>query len=300
MWTSRPCLPLPAAFHPSQPYRPGAEQEIGAGHDKDTSRSDGGGATSTSRPINGLFLAVWEEHVNAPVRHSRLYEVEHPPANCAPRRIDYGMRPTGQRPYLPRRAFLLLAGTALVGVAIALLLKTELGVSPFDAALAGAANQAGVSLGTAIIVISVLFVAVAWLLGTPSGVGTAVTFVGIGVSVDVTNLLIDALNLPSNLPLAVRIAVWSVGALLLGVAAAMLNASGLGASAYDQFVRACTRWGLSLHAARLIVDAAAVVIAVLVGGAIGIGTVGLLIAIPLALRVFYPRLRVWAGHPAGT
>jgi uncharacterized membrane protein YczE len=187
---------------------------------------------------------------------------------------------------------------ALVGAGIALLLASSLGASPVDGLFAGVSGLSSFSVGQVMTALSVLMVAFAFALGTRSGVGTLVCFLGIGITVDASVALLNSVVDTASWGLPAQVASWAAGAVLLGIGAAALNASGLGASAYDQFVRAFTRFRLTLPQARLAVDVVALIAALAIGGAVGIGTLGLAVAVPLILRLLLGRLEHWAdGSP---
>jgi uncharacterized membrane protein YczE len=163
--------------------------------------------------------------------------------------------------------------------------------------VAGLSSWTGISVGTALIAMCALLVLAAWRLGQQPGVGTLVSFIFIGLCVDASLHLIDMAGLAiSSSPWPTRAGVWLLGACLLALAASCLYASGLGASPYDIFVQASRRFGLSIPIARLLVDAVMFLIAFLIGGAWGIGTVGLLLLLPLLLRYLLPRTERYAAN----
>lgn len=201
---------------------------------------------------------------------------------------------------MPRSWGLLVSGTVFAGVGIALLLESGFGVTPVDAVVAGLSSWTGISVGTALIAMCSLLVLAAWRLGQQPGVGTLVSFIFIGLCVDASLHLIDMTGLAiSESPWPARTGVWLAGACLLALAASCLYASGLGASPYDIFVQASRRFGLSIPMARLLVDAVMFLVAFLIGGAWGIGTVGLLLLLPLLLRYLLPHAERFAagGRP---
>lgn len=184
---------------------------------------------------------------------------------------------------------LLLAGTVMAGIAVAVLLDTSLGLAPVDAMFTGISRHTGISVGTALIGACAVMVVVSWILGVRPGIGTLISFVGIGLIVDATTGFLHSSGWTvSDNDWPVRAAVWVVAAGVLACAASCLYASALGASPYDQFVQSMGRFHLSIPVARLIVDAAVLLTAYLLGGAWGIGTVGLLLIFPIVLRYAMP------------
>lgn len=197
----------------------------------------------------------------------------------------------------PRSWAILILGVVCAGIAVALLLDSAFGVAPVDAVFAGISRQTGISVGTALIAACIALVAFAWLLGVKPGLGTVVSFFGIGLAVDATTWLLDVTGWSvSDSAWQVRLLVWLVAAPLLGFAAACMYSSGLGASPYDLFVQSLGRFHLSIPVARVIIDGAMLLVAFLIGGAWGIGTVGLMLAIPLFLKLFLPLVGRFAPH----
>lgn len=197
----------------------------------------------------------------------------------------------------PRSWAILILGVVCAGIAVALLLDSAFGVAPVDAVFAGISRQTGISVGTALIAACIALVVFAWLLGVKPGLGTVVSFFGIGLAVDATTWILDVTGWSvSDSGWQVRLLVWLVAAPLLGFAAACMYSSGLGASPYDLFVQSLGRFHLSIPVARVIIDGAMLLVAFLIGGAWGIGTVGLMLAIPLFLKLFLPLVGRFAPH----
>lgn len=197
----------------------------------------------------------------------------------------------------PRSWAILILGVVCAGIAVALLLDSAFGVAPVDAVFSGISRQTGISVGTALIAACIVLVLLAWLLGVRPGLGTVVSFFGIGLAVDATTWLLDVTGWSvSDSAWQVRLLVWLVAAPLLGFAAACMYSSGLGASPYDLFVQSLGRFHLSIPLARVIIDGAMLLVAFLIGGAWGIGTVGLMLAIPLFLKLFLPLVGRFAPH----
>ncbi len=85
---------------------------------------------------------------------------------------------------LPRRLLQLYAGLALYGVSMALLVRSELGVMPWDVLHQGLARQLGWSLGAVTVLVGAL-VLLAWVpLRQRPGLGTVSNVVVIGLAVD--------------------------------------------------------------------------------------------------------------------
>lgn len=196
----------------------------------------------------------------------------------------------------PRSWASLLLGAVALGTGSAWMLAADWGVTPLDASIAGAAERTGLTVGTVIIILSIVFLIGILLLRSRPGWGTLIAFVGVGVIVDVWNLLVfDLLGWsPAEWVTIARIGLWAVGFALLAFGVIGTLASDLGANPYDHITRSFhERFGWPLWDSRLTCDAVIPILAFLVGGAWGAGTVAILVLMPLALAVATPRVRTW-------
>lgn len=206
-------------------------------------------------------------------------------------------------PHRNHRSWLaLVLGALALGTGLAWMLAVEWGVAPLDAFIAGTSVTTGLTIGTVIILISLAFVAAAWLLGSRPGVGTPIAFVGVGVVVDLWNLAIfEGLSwTPASWSVGVRIAIWILGFALFAGGVVATLASDLGANPYDQIVRVVhEKFHISLAMSRLAFDAVLLIGAFIIGGAWGVGTVAVLILMPIAMGTLTPLLRRWVHdrHP---
>ncbi|MBM3689444.1 MAG: hypothetical protein FJW80_07290 [Actinobacteria bacterium] len=195
-------------------------------------------------------------------------------------------------PYRSARAWLsLVIGTVLVGIGLGFMIDAGFGVAPLDAFFTGISYRTGLSVGVILFLLSGLMVLLSWALGLKPAVGTLVTFVGIAILVDVTRLVGDAIGAP-EWPIAVRVVWWVLGLVLFCSGVLGIFACDLGASPYDQLVRAISfRTGRSLGFARIVLDAITLLTAIVLGGSWGIGTVIILLVIPIALNRLLPLVK---------
>src|SRR4051794_17258424 len=116
---------------------------------------------------------------------------------------------------VPRRLVQLCLGLSLYGASMALLVRSRLGVMPWDVLHQGLARHLGWSLGTVTVAVGAI-VLLAWIpLRQRPGIGTVSNVVLIGVAVDGTLAVLPA---PSQLATRVGFAV--AGVLLNAVATA--------------------------------------------------------------------------------
>lgn len=182
---------------------------------------------------------------------------------------------------LPR----LLIGITLLGSGIALMLRAKLGLSPWDVLHQGIADQIGLSVGTVIIGLGVLIL-LAWIpLHQRFGVGTVINTLVVGVILDV---VFDALGTPHALWL--RTAFMVGGVVCVGIGTGCYIAAGLGPGPRDGVMTAVAARGYPLWAVRMVMEVSALLLGLLLGGDVGVGTLLFALGIgPLAdgfLRVF--------------
>lgn len=196
----------------------------------------------------------------------------------------------------PRAWAALVIGVVLVGIGLGMMIDADFGVAPADALFTALSRTSGLSVGTVLVLASILMVLMSWALGLRPAIGTLISFVGIAVVVDLTRLALAAIDAP-DWALAARIPLWLVGLVFFCAGVMGIFASDLGASPYDQVVRSIAfRTGRSLGFARLAVDAIALLGAIVLGGSWGIGTVIILIAVPLALNLVLPHVKRHVHH----
>lgn len=191
----------------------------------------------------------------------------------------------------PRAWAALIVGVVFVGIGLGMMIDADYGVAPADALFTALSRTSGLTVGTILVLASILMVVMSWALGLKPAIGTLISFVGIAVVVDATRILLGVAGAP-EWAMAARVPLWILGLLLFCAGVMGIFASELGASPYDQVVRSIAlRTGRSLGVARVMVDAVALLGAIVLGGSWGIGTVIILITVPLALNLVLPHVK---------
>lgn len=195
---------------------------------------------------------------------------------------------------LTRRLLQLYVGLVLYGVSMALLVRSRLGVMPWDVLHQGISRQIGWSLGTVSIVVGAL-VLLAWIpLRQKPGVGTVSNVFVIGLAVDATLAL-----LPAPSPLVARVALVVGGVLLNGVATAAYIGVHLGPGPRDGLMTGLVRrTGGSVRIVRTSIEVVVVASGWLLGGTLGLGTVVYALAIGPLVQLLLPRLSLADGGRA--
>lgn len=189
---------------------------------------------------------------------------------------------------LAGRLVRLYAGLALYGASAGLQLRAGLGLPPWDVLNQGVARHAGLSIGTASILIGAL-VLLLWIpLRQRPGLGTVSNVLLIGLSLDATLSLVPA---PSSLWVRIPLLVLAVA--LCGLATGLYISARFGAGPRDGLMTGLhRRTGRSVRLVRTGIELAVLTTGFALGGSVGVGTVFFAVAIgPLAqfsLRLFGP------------
>jgi uncharacterized membrane protein YczE len=167
------------------------------------------------------------------------------------------------------RGVALLLGLVGYGLSMAMMVRSELGLDPWDVFHQGLALHTDMTIGTASAVVGVA-VLLAWIpLRNRPGIGTIANVIVIAVTVDLGLLLMEP---PTSMP--VRIAMM-VGAVVLNAFSTVLYVgAGLGPGPRDGLMTGLVvRTGRSVRLVRTSIEATVLAIGWLLGGTVGVGTV---------------------------
>lgn len=177
-----------------------------------------------------------------------------------------------------------MAGLALFGVGIALLLDADLGAAPWDVFHSGVSEITGIPVGT-VIIITGIAILVLWIpLREQPGLGTILNAVEIGLVVDLVLPVI-----PNPDMLVGRVAMMLGGIIVIAIGSGLYIGAGLGPGPRDGLMTGLARRGVSVRIARTGIEITVLVLGVLLGGAIGIGTAAFALGIGPLVQVFLPR-----------
>ncbi|MDT6987435.1 YitT family protein [Streptomyces lusitanus] len=187
---------------------------------------------------------------------------------------------------LVRRLFQLYAGLALYGASSALLVRSGLGLEPWNVLHQGLSERTGLSMGVVLTVLGAAILLLWIPLRQRPGLGTISNVLVIGVAMDATLAVV-----PDAHGLAVRVALMAAGIVLNGAATGLYIAARFGPGPRDGLMTGLNRrTGLSVRLVRTAIEITVVVTGFVLGGTVGVGTVLYAVAIgPLAqlfLRVF--------------
>ncbi|TNH27149.1 hypothetical protein FHG89_18895 [Micromonospora orduensis] len=184
-----------------------------------------------------------------------------------------------------RRLSQLYVGLVLYGVSMALMVRSDLGLDPWDVFHQGLAERTGLSFGTVTIGVGAL-VLLLWIpLRQRPGLGTVSNVVVIGLVVDATLAL-----LPAGGPLGVRIALLVTGIVVNGAATGLYLGAQLGPGPRDGLMTGfvARRPGWSVRLVRTVIEVTVLALGWLLGGTVGVGTVAYALAIGPLAHLFIP------------
>ncbi|MCX4565718.1 hypothetical protein OOK48_05045 [Streptomyces viridodiastaticus] len=191
----------------------------------------------------------------------------------------------GER-HVVRRLFQLYAGLALYGASSALLVRSGLGLEPWNVLHQGLSERTGLSMGVVLTAVGAA-VLLLWIpLRQRPGLGTVSNVLVIGVAMDATLAVV-----PDARGMAVRVALMASGIVLNGAATGLYIAARFGPGPRDGLMTGLhRRTGVSVRLVRTAIEITVVVTGFVLGGTVGVGTLLYAVAIgPLAqlfLRAF--------------
>ncbi len=177
-----------------------------------------------------------------------------------------------------------VGGLAIFAVGIALIVRADLGLAPWDVFHQGVSERLGIGIGVVMIATGAA-VLLLWIpLRVRPGIGTVLNVVMIGVVVD---LVLP--HLPEPDPLLPRAALLVAGVAVIAVGSALYIGPGLGPGPRDGLMTGLARRGLSIGFARTAVEVSVLVGGIALGGSAGIGTAVFAFGIGPMVQLLMPR-----------
>ncbi|RYP89102.1 hypothetical protein EKO23_00235 [Nocardioides guangzhouensis] len=189
---------------------------------------------------------------------------------------------------LGRRLPQLYVGLVLYGVSLAMMVRAGLGLAPWDVLHSGIAGLVPLTLGQVIVVLSFV-VLLLWIpLREKPGIGTISNALVVGFSADAT---LAVLTTPDSLWLRSTLLV--LGVVGNGLATALYIGSQFGRGPRDGLMTGLARrTGWSLRLVRTGLEVTVVLLGLLLGGVLGLGTVLYALAIGPLTQAMLPAFTV--------
>ncbi|MFS0886909.1 YczE/YyaS/YitT family protein [Aeromicrobium sp. 179-A 4D2 NHS] len=183
-----------------------------------------------------------------------------------------------------RRLVQLMLGLWLYGATMAMLVRSGLGLDPWDVFHEGLTHHVPLTFGQVVILVGAL-VLLLWIpLRQRPGIGTVLNVIVIGLAADATLAVLPDAEHP-----AVAVLLLAGGVVGNGLAGAMYVGAGLGPGPRDGlWTGIVARTDLSVRAVRTALEVTVVVAGFALGGTIGVGTVVYALAIGPIVQFFLP------------
>jgi uncharacterized membrane protein YczE len=185
----------------------------------------------------------------------------------------------------------LLLGLFLFGMGTWLGLQAHLGVGPWDVLHGGLAQHLGTPFGRTAIGVSVVVLLISLVARVRPGVGTVLNVLVIGAVIDLllSTPVLDGLR---DDALALRLLTTAAGIASVAVGSALYLGAHLGPGPRDGLMVAIhQRTGWPVGVARAVLECTVLVVGVLLGGPVGIGTVAFALGIGPAVQLAFRALR---------
>ena len=182
--------------------------------------------------------------------------------------------PVGRRS-IAGRWVQLLTGLLAFAVAIALMIRSGLGLGPWDAFHFGLHRLTGLSVGMASILAGLIVVGISLALRAKVGPATLANMILVGLFTDLALPVI-----PAARGWGPGLAFHSLGIGLMGLATGMYIAAGLGAGPRDGLMAALSaRYTWSIQRTRTLIELTVLALGWAMGGTLGVGTILFAVAI---------------------
>ena len=185
-----------------------------------------------------------------------------------------------------------ITGLAFFGFGIALFLRANLGLAPWDIFHKGLSKKLDISIGLVIVGVGLLLLLLWIPLRQRPGVGTILNAIEIGLVVNLTKPLIGE---PDQL--IIRALMVIAGVLVIGLGSALYIGAGLGSGPRDGLMlglskRSIAGRQISIRVARTVVEISVMVAGLFLGGSIGIGTLIFMFGIGPLVQLILPRFEM--------
>lgn len=165
----------------------------------------------------------------------------------------------------------LFLGFFVCSLGVIIIIKSDLGYSPWDVLHQGISKVGGVTIGQASILVGLGVITLDLFLGERIGSGTVLNILFIGSFMDLI-LFLDIVPLSTNMVMGVSM--MFLGLLVFSVGCYLYISTGLGCGPRDALMVALTKkTNLSVRAVRNTIEISVLAVGYLLGGYAGVGTI---------------------------
>lgn len=178
-----------------------------------------------------------------------------------------------------RRLGTLGLGLVLVATGVALMIRAEIGVAPYDVLTTGIAELTGIQIGIAAMLLPLAFTGLGWALGRRPGPGTVLAVLLVGPILGAVLTM-----LPHTEAMAPRLVLFTVGFLFVTAGITAVVVAEIGPGPAEIVMLAIHDRGYRLAPVRTGIEVSCVALGWALGGQIGAGTVIVALLIGPLLR----------------
>jgi uncharacterized membrane protein YczE len=199
-------------------------------------------------------------------------------------------RPAATLPPSLRRWILLFAGLFTFGTGIAVMVRSQMGLGPWEVFHQGISRHTGLEIGTVSILVGIPIL-LGWIpLRQRPGIGTVLNILLVGLA---TNWALSWLSPPDGILL--RLLWMAGGILLIGLGSGMYLSARFGAGPRDGLMMGLhERTGFSVRSMRTALEVLVLVVGWLMGGTVGLGTLAFAFGIG---PIVQPVMQYFGGLP---
>ena len=185
-----------------------------------------------------------------------------------------------------------ITGLAFFGFGIALFLRANLGLAPWDIFHKGLSKKLDISIGLVIVGVGLLLLLLWIPLRQKPGVGTVLNALEIGFVVNLTKPLIGE---PDQLVMRTFMVI--AGVLVIALGSALYIGAGLGSGPRDGLMLGLSQRSIggrriSIRVARTTIELTVMIAGLFLGGSIGIGTLIFMFGIGPLVQLVLPRFEM--------
>ncbi len=172
-------------------------------------------------------------------------------------------------------------GLALNGVGIAMLIQADLGLGAWDVLHQGLSELTGISFGVVVILVTVAALIPWWPLKERPGIGTVLNVFIAGIVID----WMLGLTSPAS-EMWLRVLLMVGGVVIFALGQGLYLAPKLGAGAREGLMTGINRrFGISIRLTRFLIELTILILGVILGGSVGVGTIVFTVAIGPLVQV---------------
>ena len=184
-----------------------------------------------------------------------------------------------------KRYLKLYIGLFMCALGCIMILKADLGLSPWDVLHQGISKTTGITIGQASIGLGITIVLLDIFLGQPIGLGTVLNFLSIGLFMDMI-LYLDFI--PVKESYLYRAVLLMIGIFFYAYGTFFYMVQGMGCGPRDGFMQIITKkTKYSVGIIKNIIELSALGSGWLLGGKVGAGTVVTAISMGIFLQIFF-------------